>query len=493
MSSYTPEIIGQLGSKALAGGVTLLCVLSDDPAPFSASQQQVKGSSPCDFGVLASPTQVNIQEPQLSVTGLFLSLPSQGIALEQLSAIFERWPENRPLMAKATGAYLASVLFFASLYGRPVHISQVSTKQDLLLIIASKEKGLQVTCDVSVFSLFFTKQDFPHADLGTKEDLEAIWANIDSVECFSSGDVARQLSRSEKRSPFGRLEDMLPLLLTAVTQNHLTLKTLIQKIYENPLKILSLAPQPSTFVTVEIDREATSVAAAKSTPTKGEPSLLSKLRGVVTRVVVRDQTMYLDGHLLASAGAGREMVRDPVLSSEPLGPRVKRRKMSLISDQHDVAPSPLLITSAVSGPPQPLLSSSSLTPMDVGSPPRKQSVDGDVKDSKFPVDWVAKSTLRRGTQATSGFYRQHVTTVDKFARGDLHAIFGVAQEMKTLLERNVPIDLLRGKVTRTPPATFLACSSSFFFFCFLFPCSTRSSAIFSTSLRPELRAPLKRP
>jgi hypothetical protein len=40
--SFTSESIEQLGSKALAGGITLVCLLSDDQSTLSAAKQHLK-------------------------------------------------------------------------------------------------------------------------------------------------------------------------------------------------------------------------------------------------------------------------------------------------------------------------------------------------------------------------------------------------------------------------------------------------------------------
>ena len=468
--TFTPESIGQLGSKALAGGVTLVCIHSEDQPILSEAKQHLKvqlssffqsrflevscmfylglyllqQGAVSDFCQFLSPSQASSEEAMLSAAGMFFSLPSAQLSLPQLSTIFEQWPTNRPLIAQASGPFLATVLFFASLHNRSVHITQVSSRQDLMLVIASKEKGIQVTCDISVFSLFYTKQDCPHSNLGTKEDLDTFWASLEHIDCLSSGDAARQLSKLDKKSPLGKLEDMLPLLLTAVAQNRLSLKDVVLKIHDNPLRILNLPPQNNTFVTVEMDKEITAKVSgvALGTPAKGD--LQRPLRGLVTRVVVRDETVYLDGHVRASPGTGKEISRDLTLHADHTGPRVKRRKLSIVSDLHDMQSPP---------------SSQGPTSMDIQSPPPKFAIDSGAdsrvavtdkrKMSRYVIlvfiQVIATYTLYPPSAAPS-FYLQHITSVDKFSRGDLHNIFGVAQEMKIVLDRDTASDLLRGKV-----------------------------------------------
>ncbi|EEB99526.1 hypothetical protein MPER_00782, partial [Moniliophthora perniciosa FA553] len=45
---------------------------------------------------------------------------------------------------------LASLLLLASLHNRSIHVTNVQSIDDMLLISLSKAKNLKVTCDVSV-------------------------------------------------------------------------------------------------------------------------------------------------------------------------------------------------------------------------------------------------------------------------------------------------------------------------------------------------------
>jgi carbamoyl-phosphate synthase/aspartate carbamoyltransferase/dihydroorotase len=57
------------------------------------------------------------------------------------------------------GANLAAIILIASLHNRKVHICHVSRKDEIEIIKAAKEKGLQVTCEVTPHHLFFTQED----------------------------------------------------------------------------------------------------------------------------------------------------------------------------------------------------------------------------------------------------------------------------------------------------------------------------------------------
>src|SRR6266542_4008069 len=49
----------------------------------------------------------------------------------------------------------------------------------------------------------------------------------------------------------------------------------------------------------------------------------------------------------------------------------------------------------------------------------------------------------------SQFFRKNILTVKDFTRHDLHVLFGVAHEMRTLVERYGSINLLQGRIMFT--------------------------------------------
>lgn len=66
----------------------------------------------------------------------------------------------------------------------------------------------------------------------------------------------------------------------------------------------------------------------------------------------------------------------------------------------------------------------------------------------------------------SPFYRKHVVSVQQFTRVELHTLFGVAQELRTLVEKQGSIKILNGKVM---------CSA-------FYEASTRTSASFEAAM-----------
>ncbi len=217
---------------------------------------------------------------------------------------------------------MAAVILMAAIYDRPVHIAHISLKEEILLIKAAKERGIKVTCEVCPHHLFLTRDDIPAISAGHpgrgevrprlagKEDVAALWANLEIIDCFATDHAPHTLAEKDGENPppgFPGLETILPLLLTAVDSGRLTLDDLIQKMVINPRRIFSLPEQPETWVDVD-EKSAYEIHAAEMhsrcgwTPFEGW-----KVKGRVRRVVLRGSEVFLDGKVLAGPGFGRNI------------------------------------------------------------------------------------------------------------------------------------------------------------------------------------------
>jgi carbamoyl-phosphate synthase/aspartate carbamoyltransferase len=76
-------------------------------------------------------------------------------------------------------------------------------------------------------------------------------------------------------------------------------------------------------------------------------------------------------------------------------------------------------------------------------------------------------SLKSSLQPHPSFHRRHVLSVKQYTREDLHHIFNLATEMRTQVERNGGLDLLKGRVLST----------------LFYEPSTRTSASFETAMK----------
>jgi carbamoyl-phosphate synthase/aspartate carbamoyltransferase/dihydroorotase len=146
--------------------------------------------------------------------------------------------------------------------------------------------------------------------LATKTDVEALWENLDVIDCFATDHAPHTLEEKDSENPppgFPGLETALPLLLTAVDLRRLTLDDLIRKMHFNPKKIFHLPDQPETWIEVDENAEYEIHAADQFTRCGWTPFEGWKVKGKVRKVILRGKTAFEDGKILAEPGYGENI------------------------------------------------------------------------------------------------------------------------------------------------------------------------------------------
>jgi carbamoyl-phosphate synthase/aspartate carbamoyltransferase/dihydroorotase len=144
--------------------------------------------------------------------------------------------------------------------------------------------------------------------LATREDVDALWDNMDVIDCFATDHAPHTLGEKDSDNPppgFPGLETLLPLLLTAVHDGRLTIDQVIEKSVFNPRKIFHLPEQPATWIDVDENAEYEIRAADQFTRCGWTPFESWKVKGKVRKVVLRGRTAFEDGKILAELGYGR--------------------------------------------------------------------------------------------------------------------------------------------------------------------------------------------
>jgi carbamoyl-phosphate synthase/aspartate carbamoyltransferase/dihydroorotase len=327
-------------SAALAGGITTVLAMPNTKPPiFDADTLDLalnaaKEKAHCDYGqfVGAGPDNADWNKAQplpQRAAGLKMYLDSTfgELRLDDMTLWmphFENYPKNMPIVAHSESRTMAAAILFAAIYDRPVHIAHISLKEEVLLIKAAKERGIKVTCEVCPHHLFLSKEDIPAIShghpgrgevrprLATKEDVDALWTNLDVIDCFATDHAPHTIEEKDSDNPppgFPGLETILPLLLTAVDAKRLTLNVLIEKMYTNPKKIFNLPDQLETWVEVDENSIYEIKAAEQFTRCNWTPFEGWKVKGKVCKVVLRGKTAFEDGKILAPAGYGKN-IRD---------------------------------------------------------------------------------------------------------------------------------------------------------------------------------------
>lgn len=318
-------------AAALAGGVVAVLDMPNNTPPTvdeETLRQKFRLASRkarCDFGFYlgASPDNAGPPLATYRAAGLkmYLNETYGPLRIEALSAVmahFRHWPKDKPIAAHAEELFTAMVIGLGQLYDRAVHICHVSTRAQIELIKRAKARGVKITCEVTPHHLFLTDQDaqklrgFGHVKpaLGSREDREALWANLAIVDAVASDHAPHTVDEKEsKTAPPGvpGLETTLPLLLDAVAEGRLSLERMIELTHHAPSRIIGAQASETAYIEVDPDAEQVLQGAQLHTKCRWTPFEGMKLRGVVRRVYLRGVRVYEDGELLAPPGFGKPL------------------------------------------------------------------------------------------------------------------------------------------------------------------------------------------
>ncbi|KAJ5718542.1 Carbamoyl-phosphate synthase large subunit [Penicillium malachiteum] len=393
-------------------------------------QQNAQDKSFCDFNVSVAATATNADQiTQITgeVGSLFIPFNHLSGNINKVATVtnhFSSWPSSKPIITDAKGTDLASILLLASLHSRNIHVMSVTSKEDINLIALSKEKGLKVTCDVSIYCLFLSQADYPACSaLPSAEDQKALWDHLSAIDVFSIGSIPFQLAGKEA-SPEAGIAEALPLLFTAVADGRLTVEDVTARLYENPKAIFELHDQADASLEIEIDRPYVFQNAKSWSPFNGK-----MMRGSVQRVVFQGKTSCLDGEISADAIKGVDMSAHRIVPTSPIQkPTTPMVRPESSLDRH---------TSVAGTPGRRLRTLESTIP-----------AVGELGPPLYPASSQISASLQE-MLARSPFRGKNVLSVNQFTRADLHLLFTVAQEMRLGVQRHGVLDILKGRVLAT--------------------------------------------
>uniref|UniRef100_A0A3Q2T4G5 Multifunctional protein CAD n=1 Tax=Fundulus heteroclitus TaxID=8078 RepID=A0A3Q2T4G5_FUNHE len=471
-------------AAALAGGVTLVCAMPNtspavtDAATLALVQKLAKAGCRCDYALYVGASSDNAATlpsvaTQAAGLKMYLNDTYSTLKMDNVSLWmehFENWPKQMPIVAHAEKQTVAAILMVAQLYQRPVHICHVAKKEEILVIRAAKQKGIQVTCEVAPHHLFLCEDNVAdigagqaqvRPSLGTREDMEALWKNLDVIDCFATDHAPHTVEEKNSERPppgYPGLETMLPLLLTAVSDGRLTLDDIIRRLYDNPRKIFNLPVQENTYVEVDLEQEWVIPQSMQFTKSKWTPFQGMKVKGKVLRVVLRGELAYIDGQVLVPPGFGEDV------KSWPASPERPRPTTPRDGPVRTRPPSPRRIPgeSRFLLPPRVHRSS------DPGLPPGRAErfyftmipTPGSGEGYSHPpplsrlLSPLSESKQMTSTQVqhfqTSPLLHplvgQHILTVNQFSKEQMSHLFNVAHNLRLLVQKERSLEILKGKV-----------------------------------------------
>jgi dihydroorotase len=270
-------------AAALAGGVTLLLDMPNTQPPIvngqglATKRRLAQEKARCDVGFYLGATAQNATGAAAlagRAVGLKIYLDqtygplriqaptdAPGAGLAALLAHFRTWPPDRPIAVHAEGLSVAM-----GAYGQ-------------------MKPPLAGTADVA-----------------------ALWANLEVIDHIATDHAPHTRAEKEGEVPppgVPGLETTLPLLLTAVAEGRLSLERMVEMVHEAPRRIWGLPPQAETWVEVDPDAHYTLGQVPLQTRCGWTPFAGVTVQGQVRRTVLRGQTAYQDGEVLAEPGTGQ--------------------------------------------------------------------------------------------------------------------------------------------------------------------------------------------
>jgi carbamoyl-phosphate synthase/aspartate carbamoyltransferase/dihydroorotase len=144
--------------------------------------------------------------------------------------------------------------------------------------------------------------------LGSGEDRDALWANLDVVDMVASDHAPHTVEEKGSLQPppgVPGLETTLPLLLTAVADGRLSMDRLVMLTSSGPAGIYGLRHKAGNLVRVDTSAPYELSALGLLTKCGWTPFAGWKVQGRVLATYVRGTLAYEDGRILVPPGYGR--------------------------------------------------------------------------------------------------------------------------------------------------------------------------------------------
>jgi len=474
-------------AAALAGGITFIgCMPNTDPPIVDSDslrmvQELAQSKALCDYGLILGATRDNAKHlaslaQSKPILGLKMYLNNTFGSLCMSNMLdwedhFARWPSSFPICVHAEGQTAAAAILLAQKYEKRLHICHVSSEQEIRLIKHAKSMGINVTCEVAPHHLFLSQDDLiqidatkaqaqPHNDCVSSDgklssncgqvkpplmqlsDQEALWENMDVIDCFATDHAPHTLEEKLSDSPppgFPGLETMLPLLLDTVDSSdpkrRLTIQQIVDKLYTNPKRIFNIPDQHNTSVQVDMSKrwrinyDRPMFSRSQWSPFSGR-----WVRGKVVKVTLRGLVAFVDDKVIVSPGAGVNLLerRKPLVSTPQDGestdssPEVITLRPKLFADEH-------LLQQQQQNQHQQQL--------------QQQQQQQQLLVPHHPLPLSAGVALNYATDLRG----KHVLTIDMFNdRGILRSLFNLAERYFKDDRNNRPVEpILAGKVLGT--------------------------------------------
>jgi dihydroorotase (multifunctional complex type) len=214
-----------------------------------------------------------------------------------------------------------------------LHFCHMTTEEGLNAAVKAKNSGRNVTCEVTPSHLLLSSADFERygklvimmPPLRNKSNVEALWKGIINgwVDVLGSDHAPHALKEKHASSVWDvkvgvpGLETTLPLMLTMVRKNRLSLAHLVQLLSEKPAEIFNLKDRgrfeqgkKADLVAIDFNRKFKIDASKFHSKAKYSPFDGWEVRGRPVKTFVNGRLIMDEQEIVAKAGSGEIIRRD---------------------------------------------------------------------------------------------------------------------------------------------------------------------------------------
>jgi dihydroorotase len=208
-----------------------------------------------------------------------------------------------------------------------LHFCHVTTQEGLAAVVEAKKSGRAVTCEVTPNHLLLSNEDFERygsllammPPLRSKSHIEALWKGIVDglVDIIASDHAPHALKEKSESSIWNAkvgvpgLETTLPLMLTMVRKNRLSLANLVQLLSEKPAEIFKLKDrgrleqgQKADLAAIDFNRKFKIDASKFHSKAKYSPYDGWEVQGTPVKTFVNGLLIMDEQEIVAKAGSG---------------------------------------------------------------------------------------------------------------------------------------------------------------------------------------------
>jgi dihydroorotase (multifunctional complex type) len=208
-----------------------------------------------------------------------------------------------------------------------LHFCHVSTQEGLNAIAEAKKGGRSITSEVTPNHLLLSIDDMKRygqmvimaPPLRSKTHIDAIWKGIEDGSVDALGSDHAPHAQSEKSASniwdvkvgVPGLETTLPLMLTVVKKNRLTINRVVQLLAEKPAEIYGLNDlgrlengKNADLTILDFNRQFKIDASKFKSKAKFSPYDGWDVQGKVVKTIVNGQVVFDEGEIVAKGGSG---------------------------------------------------------------------------------------------------------------------------------------------------------------------------------------------